>query len=467
MLLMMAVLTVGASLTSCGDIVIGSTDTPAPNPDPTPTPTPKYTYTALTHPLTFEATQPNVIVTFKFKEGATPDYRKVEYSLDGQTWTPLSGPNQPILLANTGDSLMFRGQNPTYNGEASFELIKDTIASARANTRFPLDNQPLALIYGNLVSLLRKDLNENTARKLVAENKDAFKALFKGAKIDVKKSADGKILLLLPTTLAEGALMQTFANSLITALELPATVLQKDCYTEICLGCEYLEEVIMLAEELPDNVTVDECLKDMLKDAGGKTDDGLNLIVSEDVATGGGSSSGADPSSGGSGLSVDDILNASGAEDDVTPGYMDDEGNTQNIVIPEDTDNQEDPTPKPEPEPTPTPEPEPTPTAGEISYATTTVNKLTTDAAFTNTLTKTGDGKVTYSSDKETVATVDENGLVTIKGAGEATITATVADSDTYTYAEKTATYKVTVTEPTHSIGGAIGYEEGGDPTSV
>ena len=83
--------------------------------------------------------------------------------------------------------------------------------------------------------------------------------------------------------------------------------------------------------------------------------------------------------------------------------------------------------------------------AGSISYANKTVEKETTDGNFTNKLTVVGDGKVTYSSDKESVATVNKNGQVTIKGAGEATITATVADSDTYTYAEKTATYKLKV----------------------
>ena len=84
--------------------------------------------------------------------------------------------------------------------------------------------------------------------------------------------------------------------------------------------------------------------------------------------------------------------------------------------------------------------------AGSISYATTTVSKTTADAAFTNELTKTGDGTVTYASSDEAVAQVDEKkGEVTIKGAGEATITATVADSDTYTYATKTASYTVTV----------------------
>ena len=89
--------------------------------------------------------------------------------------------------------------------------------------------------------------------------------------------------------------------------------------------------------------------------------------------------------------------------------------------------------------------------AGSISYATASVSKTTDDAAFTNELTKTGDGTVTYASSKETVATVNATtGEVTIKGVGETTITATVADSDTYTYATKTATYTITVTQATY-----------------
>ena len=83
--------------------------------------------------------------------------------------------------------------------------------------------------------------------------------------------------------------------------------------------------------------------------------------------------------------------------------------------------------------------------AGSISYATTTVSKTTDDEAFTNTLTKTGDGTVSYSSDNTAVATVDGDGLVTIVGAGTATITATVTDSASYTYATKTASYTLTV----------------------
>ena len=83
--------------------------------------------------------------------------------------------------------------------------------------------------------------------------------------------------------------------------------------------------------------------------------------------------------------------------------------------------------------------------AGSISYATVTVNKYYGDAVFTNALTKTGDGTVTYASNNESVATVDANGEVTIMGNGEATITATVADGTNYTYENKTASYLVSV----------------------
>ncbi len=102
--------------------------------------------------------------------------------------------------------------------------------------------------------------------------------------------------------------------------------------------------------------------------------------------------------------------------------------------------------------------------AGSISYAATSIEKLPTDPAFTNALTKTGDGKVSYSSDKESVAKVNATtGEVTIVGDGEATITATVADSDTYTYATKTATYTVKVNSPT-GINALDPFENGGDP---
>ena len=85
-------------------------------------------------------------------------------------------------------------------------------------------------------------------------------------------------------------------------------------------------------------------------------------------------------------------------------------------------------------------------TAGSISYATATVSKTTDDDSFTNELTKTGNGVVTYASSNNDVAAVNETtGEVTIRSVGKTTITATVADSANYTYATKTASYTLTV----------------------
>ena len=83
--------------------------------------------------------------------------------------------------------------------------------------------------------------------------------------------------------------------------------------------------------------------------------------------------------------------------------------------------------------------------AGSISYASTALGRIYGAAPFTNTLTNTGDGTVSYASDNTAVATVDATGAVTIVGAGNATITAMVTDGANYTYAKKTASYTLYV----------------------
>ena len=88
---------------------------------------------------------------------------------------------------------------------------------------------------------------------------------------------------------------------------------------------------------------------------------------------------------------------------------------------------------------------------GSISYAENNIVKTIGDAAFTNALTITGDGTVSYSSSDPDVATIDaKTGEVTIVGIGETTITATVADGTNYTYTTQTASYTliVNVMEP-------------------
>ena len=79
-----------------------------------------------------------------------------------------------------------------------------------------------------------------------------------------------------------------------------------------------------------------------------------------------------------------------------------------------------------------------------IAYGDKDVTKHINDGAFTNPLTQTTvHGKLTYTSNKEDVATVDSNGKVTIVGAGEATITATAEATDNYN--EAIDSYKLTV----------------------
>lgn len=87
-----------------------------------------------------------------------------------------------------------------------------------------------------------------------------------------------------------------------------------------------------------------------------------------------------------------------------------------------------------------------TPLAGTISFAETSV-QMTEGDELTNTLTNTGDGTVTYTSNDENVATVSDDGLVKAIGTGETVITATVTDGTNYTYATKTATFTVTVSK--------------------
>ena len=95
--------------------------------------------------------------------------------------------------------------------------------------------------------------------------------------------------------------------------------------------------------------------------------------------------------------------------------------------------------------------------AGSISYAENDIKKAFNDAAFTNALTLTGDGVVTYSSDNPAAATVNATtGEVTLKDVGETTITATVTDGANYTYATPTATYKLTVGKAAATISYAV-----------
>ena len=111
--------------------------------------------------------------------------------------------------------------------------------------------------------------------------------------------------------------------------------------------------------------------------------------------------------------------------------------------------------------------------SGTISFATATpkeaLHAAAADNTFTQEVTKTGDGTVTYTiSDNTCGASIDAStGKVTFTQAGSVTITATVADGTNYTYATKTATYTLSVSDTTDGSGGVPDnddYTGGGNP---
>ena len=111
--------------------------------------------------------------------------------------------------------------------------------------------------------------------------------------------------------------------------------------------------------------------------------------------------------------------------------------------------------------------------SGTISFDTAipkeALHAAAADNTFTQEVTKTGDGTVTYTiSDNTCGATIDAStGKVTFTQAGSVTITATVADGTNYSYATKTATYTLSVSDTTDGSGGVPDnddYTGGGNP---
>ena len=94
-------------------------------------------------------------------------------------------------------------------------------------------------------------------------------------------------------------------------------------------------------------------------------------------------------------------------------------------------------------DPTPTPEP----VSAELSYGSSEADKAVVGEAYTaRTLANPHNVSVTYTSSNTAVATVNQQGAVTIVGAGETTITATFAGNSEYLAG--TASYKIVVSQP-------------------
>lgn len=89
--------------------------------------------------------------------------------------------------------------------------------------------------------------------------------------------------------------------------------------------------------------------------------------------------------------------------------------------------------------------------SAELAYATTTVNKATTDQPFINPLTNEHGVEVVYSSNNEAVATVNsQTGEVTVVGVGQAVISAAFAGNETYS--KQTVSYTLNVSLGVNSV---------------
>ena len=105
------------------------------------------------------------------------------------------------------------------------------------------------------------------------------------------------------------------------------------------------------------------------------------------------------------------------------------------------------------------------PIAQTLAFAETAVTKTYGDSPFVNALVHSaGDGQITYTSSDPAVATVGTDGTVTIRGAGEARITATAAA--TQNYVETSASFDLTVAKATGTVRNrnySLGYLYGDD----
>lgn len=164
----------------------------------------------------------------------------LSYSTDnGSTWSePLIGFR--VTLANSGDTIMFKGSGMTSSGMKPIGKLKPT--------DFTVDYK----VQGNIMSLLYGD--NFVGQTDLSGYTFAFGAFFQGAS---KTTPNERLLsvenLVLPaTTLAQSCYQSMFINctSITTAPILPATTLATYCYQSMFRGCSSLNNVTCLATDI-------------------------------------------------------------------------------------------------------------------------------------------------------------------------------------------------------------------------
>ena len=170
----------------------------------------------------------------------------IQYSIDGgRTWHVLSK-GEKVLLANVGDKVYFRGNNP--NGLSSME---------ENTTSFGMNGSIAAS--GSVMSLI-----DGVGESKVIPNDGCFIGLFQGC------SSLTQAPELPATTLTKLCYYNMFTDcvNLTKAPELPALTLEESCYSLMFWRCTGLTSV----SELPATTLAEECYSSMFNGCASLTD---------------------------------------------------------------------------------------------------------------------------------------------------------------------------------------------------
>lgn len=190
-------------------------------------------------PLTFEITQGGTINWgLTYGNGSTaPTGHTIYYSKNGGQWTPLTSTAQGVsVTVAAGDTIKFKGDNPTYYCGDSYSSSSSFYGSTAGFK-----------VKGNIMSLI-DSANFTTAKALDTGYTRTFTEFFEGC----TGLTDASRLVLPATSLTEYCYSYMFGNceNLAAAPGLPATALARSCYNDMFAGTNITEAPDLPATEL-------------------------------------------------------------------------------------------------------------------------------------------------------------------------------------------------------------------------
>ena len=198
----------------------------------------------LDEPLCFTAKQANSTVKM-VAEGAAPTV-SLEYSTDGNTWSPFKVGTTTVTLANIGDNVYIRANidNTGFTSAIDNECYNYFVITGTVS------------VSGNIMTLLKAD--GSVVNLVNSTNVNAFSGLFENCSGIVNASG-----LLLPSSTSSGCYNGMFSGctSLTQAPKLPATTLADYCYNSMFSGCTSLTS----APELPATTLASNCYANMFR----------------------------------------------------------------------------------------------------------------------------------------------------------------------------------------------------------